>query len=171
MKLYFLFILFLSIFLISCSKKTSEIDLKIDNLSIFAEGELYEGSNSAQCEFESPLNAFLKEKGLTIENLVSASVSECELSVADSNNFNIYSSISMQLTSEKVEMQNIGVLNPVPENVNTILIKTAEKQDNILQLLKENKVFAVADANIKKDTAMNIDLKLKMTFKIKYNTK
>jgi len=171
MKLYFLFILFLSIFLISCSKKTSEIDLKIDNLSIFAEGELYEGSNSAQCEFESPLNAFLKEKGLTIENLVSASVSECELSVADSNNFNIYSSISMQLTSEKVEMQNIGVLNPVPENVNTILIKTAEKQDNILQLLKENKIFAVADANIKKDTAMNIDLKLKMTFKIKYNTK
>jgi len=171
MKPYFLFILFLSVFLISCSKKTSEIDLKIENLSIFAEGELYEGSNSAQCEFESPLNAFLKEKGLTIENLVSASVSECELSVADSINFNIYSSISMQLTSEKVEMQNIGVLNPVPENVNTILIKTAEKQDNILQLLKENKIFAVADANIKKDTAMNIDLKLKMTFKIKYNTK
>jgi len=171
MKQYSLIILFLSFVFLSCNNKTSETVLTIDSLSIFAEGDLYEGSNTAQCEFASPLNAFLKEQSISIKNLESATVSECELSVADSTNLNVYSSISVQLTSEKEGMKNIAVLNPVPQNVNKVSIKTAENQENILELLKQNKIFAVADVNIKKDTAMNIDLKCKMKFKLKYKTK
>ncbi len=171
MKIKTLWVLVCSVMLLACSSQSAETELTVEDLNVFAEGELYEGSNTAQCEFKSPLKAFLKEKGIDVEQLESASVSACQLSVADSTNLNVYSSVSVQLTSEKEGMQNVGIMNPVPENVNQIQIKTAEQQENILELLKQDQLFVVADANIKQDTAMNIELKCKMIFKIKYKTK
>ena len=152
--------------LISCSKPV-EKTVTLDNIELTAEGPLFEGSNTFQATLESPLKAFLKENDLTKEDIAEITVSGCTLSTSDSNFFNLYNSATIQFFSDNSEMQNVGVINPIPQNKKELTVEIAKEQEGITEIFNDKNIYVVGDAIIKEDVYDN----LSFTATIKLNVK
>ena len=152
--------------LISCSKPV-EKTVTLDNIELTAEGPLFEGSNTFQATLENPLNAFLKENGITKEDIAEVTVSGCTLSTSDSNFFNIYNSATIQLFSDNSEMQNVAVVNPIPQNQKELTVEVAKEQEGVTEIFNDKNIYVVGDAIIKEDVYDN----LSFTATIKLNVK
>jgi len=158
----------LTTLLMGCGSETKVESFTIENINLVAEGPLYEGSNTAQAELKNMLTSFLETKKIKPENIENITIQSCNLTIEDSANFNIFQSINIQLASENSEMQNIAIINPIAKNKNIQLLKVAEKQEKIKDILLDKMCFVVADAIIVADTAMNINLNCNLTINIKY---
>ncbi|MEX0596062.1 MAG: hypothetical protein WD512_06130 [Candidatus Paceibacterota bacterium] len=164
----FQLLLFVFLLISSCQQEHITNELLLNDIEIKLEGPLFEGSNTGQCELESPLAEFIKENKIDIESLKEANLTELTISTDDSSNFNLYQSITIQLVSEKTDMVKVAVINPVPQNTNTIQLKIADEQKGIMELLKQDKVFIIADAILNSDSDMNMNLKCNLKFNIKH---
>jgi hypothetical protein len=152
----------------SCAKKeiltfsTTEVDLT-------ASGPLMEGSNTAQGEFQPALEAWLKSKGANMTDVTDAKLVKASLSLPDSMNSSLISEITLHLASEQVDMQKVGVLNPVPEGQTALSLQVAQDQKEIAAFLRQPAMTFVADINVKKDTMPDMHLKGIFEFQITVN--
>jgi hypothetical protein len=166
-KLKNILILFLSIAIASCGKKESSI-LEFNNVKISAEGPLFEGSTTAQGEIETKLKDFAQANGIDEDKIESAKLKSVAVAVKDSTDFNIYSSLTIQFASEKTEMVKAAVINPIPTGSKKLTLTVAGEQDNLIDLLKQDKFTIVADAIVSKDTSMNIEMTGNFAFELTY---
>ena len=153
----------------SCSGPAEEKSVELTNLVLTAEGPLYEGSNTFQTTVTEPLKKFLSENGLTAENIQEIKVAKCVLTATDSNAFNMYSGINVQLFSDNSEMQNVAVVNPVPENKEQIEAKVAAEQEKIADIFKDKDVYVVGDALLKEDVEDNLQFTVSLTLNVKHD--
>ncbi len=156
----------LSLFFSACSSSTETKVFNIQNIQISAEGPLFEGSNTAQLELNNPLQAYLTTEKIDIKNIKSAKLKSIQIDNADSSNFNMFQSLTLQLTSEKTPMLNLGVLNPIPADVKSINLNVANIQEDLVDILKQKSLFVVADALIKADTSANIKMNCNLEFEL-----
>lgn len=153
------------------AKNTSK--LTIDNITIVAEGPLFEGSNTAQVELSNALEQFLSSHELTMEQLQSAVLTNCKLSIspasdsAEVQNFDQLQSISVSFAADALDMQAAGVLNPIEDGTSEIEINIAQEQEKTLDFLKQNVFYVVADANLEQD--LNDDLQINCTLEFDIN--
>lgn len=155
--------------LVGCgNSESSEKDLLIENIEIMAEGPLFEGSNTGQALIEAPLSDFLNEHKLTNEQLNSAKVSEIVLTTDDSTNFDLFQSITLQIVSDQTDMIKLGLINPIEKNSQSLTLKIAEEQEKLIEVLKQDNVYIIADAILTQDTDSNIKIKCKINFKISH---
>jgi hypothetical protein len=84
----------------------------------------------------------------------------------DSMNSSLLSEITLQLAADQVDMQKVGVLNPVPEGQTKLTLNIAKEQEKIGKILQQADMTFVADVNIKKDTANSLPIKGIFEFKI-----
>ncbi|MDP2176100.1 MAG: hypothetical protein Q8K70_09360 [Bacteroidota bacterium] len=152
----------------SCKQEQKTSELILENIEITLDGPLFEGSNTAQCLVESPLDNFLVDNKFEKESLKEAILTELIIKTDDTSNFNLYQSITIQFVSENTEMVKVAVINPVPQNTNTITLKIAEEQKDIIELLKQEKIYIVADAILNSDSDMNVNLNCNLKFNIKH---
>ena len=155
--------------LVGCSNNDSaEKDLLIENIEIIAEGPLFEGSNTGQAQIEAPLSGFLVEHKLTNEQLTNAKVSEIVLTTDESSNFDLFQSITLQIVSDKTDMIKLGLINPIEKNSKSLTLKLAEEQEKLIEVLKQDNVYIIADAILTQDTDSNLKIKCKINFKISH---
>jgi hypothetical protein len=128
-----------------------------------------EGSNTAQGEFKQALEAWLKSKGANMTDVTDAKLVKASLSLPDSMNSSLISEITLHLASEQVDMQKVGVLNPVPEGQTALSLQVAQHQKEIAAFLRQPAMTFVADINIKKDTMPDMHLKGIFEFQITIN--
>jgi hypothetical protein len=159
---------FVFLLISACQQERVNNELLLNDLEIALEGPLFEGSNTAQCEVESPLAGFIAEHKLDVESLKEAKLTELTITTDDSSNFNLYQSITIQLVSENTDMVKVAVINPVPQNTNSIQLKIADEQKGIIKLLKQDKIYIIADAILNNDSDMNMNLKCNLKFNIKH---
>jgi hypothetical protein len=57
-------------------------------------------------------------------------------------------------------------LNPVPENSKTFEMSIAEKQENLVDLLKQDEITFVADVNLKEEPPSGLSIKSKIEFEL-----
>jgi hypothetical protein len=163
-------ILFISAIAIisSCKQAKTSKTLIIENVSLNLEGPLFEGSNTGQSIIEFPLKSFLSENNLKNEDLKEAELTELTIVCNDSTNFNNVQSFTFQFVTDNTAMVKVAFINPIPENANSIQLKIADEQKAIIDLLKQDKFFIVADAIIKTDSETNLELKCNLKFNIKH---
>lgn len=154
--------------LASCAKKEI-LSFSTTEVALTASGPLIEGSNTAQGEFHPALEAWLKSKGANMTDVTDAKLVKASLSLPDSMNSSLISEITLHLASEQVDMQKVGVLNPVPEGQTALSLQVAQDQKEIAAFLRQPAMTFVADINIKKDTMPDMHLKGIFEFQITVN--
>jgi len=159
----------LMIFLISCAGKKESINYSISNVLIKADGPLFEGSNTAQCEYQVEMEAFLKTQGKNLDQLAGMKLMKADFSMADSSSFDLIKSISLQIASDQAEMKELGGINPIPSGQSLLSINLSQNQGDLSLYFKQKQLSFVLDADLAKDTSMNLvmraDLDFQLTFK------
>ena len=151
---------------LSCSGESKVLVFTTPEITLQADGPLLEGSNTAQGNFKSTLADFLKTNGSSLDKVSDATLSAATLMLPDSMNSSLLSEITLQLAADQVDMQKVGVLNPVPEGQTKLTLNIAKEQEKIGKILQQPNMTFVADVNIKKDTANSLPIKGIFEFKI-----
>jgi hypothetical protein len=148
-----------SILLFSGCSKSRTLSFSIENLPISAEGPLFEGSNTAQGNYEVALEAFLAENGSDLDQLKSIRLKSASLSTsADSLNFDQIKAITLQFASDQTEMVDGGVLNPVPAGQQKVALKMPAEPKNLADFFRQKQFTIVSDLDLKQDQESNLGL-------------
>lgn len=162
----YIYMFLLLVFSAACKDQKKLYSFELKDVAMFAEGPLFEGSNTVQAELNSPLEQFLKDHQIGMDQISRITLKKAGIAVGDSSDFNLYQSITLQLASENSDMMQIAVLNPFPKNVQQAELKVAGEQDKLSEILKQKQIFLVGDALIGADTSANIDFKCRLEFEI-----
>lgn len=138
--------------LTACGEST-QLHYTTPVVQLTASGPLTEGANTAQGEFSPDLTAFLAAKGFSITDIEHAALKSAQLTLPDSLDSDLLTEVTLQLAADQVDMQKVGVLNPVPANQTRLAFQVAQEQEEIGALLKQPKILLVADINIRQDTS------------------
>ena len=155
MKYYIYTYFLLAIFLVSCGQ-VETYTFSTGDVEITATGPLFEGANTATGDYTIDLSVFLEEHGAEIGDISEAKLKSAQLTILDSLNFNFVDGISLLIAGDVADMQNVGVLNPVPDDQTQVNVQVAEEQSNIDAFFKESMMTYVIDFNITQDTFIDI---------------
>ena len=126
---------------VSCGE-ASVSNYPVSNQSFVMEGPLFQGPNTAQASFAPAMEAEGELTGATLASAV--------LTVPDSQNFDAFSDIVLQLVTGSSDMIQVGVLNPVPKGQSSITLQVSKEAD-LTELLASDECVWVIDANIPVD--------------------
>jgi hypothetical protein len=156
--------LLLVMVLASC-KETIHKNYLISDLTITAEGPLFDGPNTMQATHTIDLGAI--EAGLSAEQIESVKLKKAEISTTDSIAINNIRNFVLQFTSADAKMQKAGVLNPVPKDsplVQILPAAEAELKDNF----KQKEIIIILDADLEGDLDANLTYTGNFEFEITY---
>jgi hypothetical protein len=157
-------LLLLVLVLASC-KETIQKNYLISDLSITAEGPLFDGPNTMQATHTIDLSKI--ESGLLPEHIHSVKLKKAEISTTDSIAFNNIRNFVLQFTSADAKMQKAGLLNPVPKDsplVQILPAAEAELKDNF----KQKEIIIILDADLEGDLDANLTYTGNFEFEITY---
>lgn len=157
--------LLLFAFLPACQKSRT-LAFRVENVPILAEGPLFEGANTAQGTYMSTLNDFLAQNGATSRQLHGARLTRATISVPDSLNLDLLNALTLQFAGAQTDMQKMGVLNPVPKGQRRVELQVAQEQSKVADFFRESAFTIVVDADVARDTAMNLELRGDFEFEL-----
>lgn len=158
----------LLILLSSACSKNEMTTFTLKDVSIKAEGPLFEGSNTIQGEISNQLKAFAQAHQFSVDDLAAAKLKSVTIKQSDSSVFDLFTSVKLQMVSEKSSMIDLGVINPIVAGQKEIKLNVAGDQSNLLELLKEEKFTIVADVNMNKDYDGNVNWICQFEFELSY---
>lgn len=155
--------------LASCGGGGEVLNFKPAVVTLTAEGPLFEGSNTAQgILMRDALDEVLAQSGHAGAQIASARVTAVRiLADSDAATLENISAITLQLAAPGVDMQQVAVLNPVPEGQSSVTLQVAAEQEKIGKLLQQPALTLVADVNLRADTDDNLTLRCELEFEIK----
>lgn len=157
-KLNLLALLVVLLAITSCSEG---IKKTITSESIeMSEEYAFAGSNTLTGVWNVDLN------GIDIDSFDDARVTSIKIEMVEPGISDILSECIMQLATPGTNMQRIGVLNPIPDNVGSFEMKVADEQEDILELLKQKEITFVADINLEEDPESILSFKTTIEFEI-----
>ncbi len=165
-KILFQTMCFLLILSVACNTETKKHILTTDSIELIAEGPLFEGSNTVQGELQTPLQNLIETLKLNSDQIKNAKLTVAEIVLADSMESGLITSLTLSLASDNTEMIQVGVINPLPAGKTSFKLQVAGKQEKLAELLKQDKVYVVADAMLSKDIEASLELKCKLEFEI-----
>lgn len=155
----------LSVALLACNKPRT-LTFATEEIAITAEGPLYAGTNTAQGEWVSQLDAFLAKNGTIASDVSGARLVGAVLSTSDSSGFDGVNGVSLQLASDLVSMQELAILAPLPAGKRSIELSLAAQQDRILDFLQQPKMTVVADVDLQNDQETDLTMNAQLTFEL-----
>ena len=157
-------------FLFTACSEPKTLVFKTGEINLLAAGPLFEGANTAQgLQAQAALLDFLKQHNASPDQIQSAKLTKALLVLPGVPNSSLLSEVTLQLAADKVDMQKVAVLNPVPAESSTLELQVAQAQDKIAQLLQEPSMTVVADVNLRQDTAQDLTLKAILEFQLTVN--
>jgi hypothetical protein len=145
-------------FLLSCGE-TETKNISSVNIEMSEEYPM-EGSNTVTGVWKVDL------AGINIDEIKNARVTSITVEMIEPTETTILAEIIMQLAASGASMQRVGVLNPVPENSTKFEMSIAEKQENLVDLLKQDEITFVADVNLKEEPTSGFSIKSKIEFEL-----
>ena len=124
------------VFFLSCSSESKDLVFTTPEIILQADGPRLEGANTAQGHVKSTLAEFLKTTGTSLDKVSEATLIGVTLILPDSMNSSLLSEITLQLAADNVDMQKVGVLNPVPEGQTRLTLNIAKEQEKIGKILQ-----------------------------------
>jgi hypothetical protein len=141
-----------------------ELTLSIKDLQVSAEAPLFAGSNTAQAICKPELNEWLSKNDLQISDLFEARLKRAVVHLPDTTLPVKIESVSLLFASDQMDMQTVGVLNPVPEGARVLELNIAEEQAQGRLLLIQPAFSVVLDCVISDDLEQDLILKTDLEF-------
>ena len=154
----------------ACSPEANSSKEFTINTVLTASGPLFEGSNTCQAEISSNIAEFIKENGITKEEIVDVKLISAS-AVIDSSNLNLLESINLQVFSDNFPMQNVAFANLSEENMEKVDLEVADVQEELKSILFDDKSYIIGDATIKEDLDDDLNLDMELNFSINYHKK
>jgi hypothetical protein len=155
--------------IVACSPEANNSKEFTINNVLTASGPLFEGSNTCQAEISSNIAEYIKENGITKEQIVDVTLTSASATI-DTSNLNILESINLQVFSDNFPMQNVAFAN-VGDNNDKVDLEVADVQEQLKAILFEGKSYIIADATIKEDLDDDLNLNMELVFSINYHKK
>jgi hypothetical protein len=153
--------------MVSCSPEANNSkEFSIDTV-LTASGPLFEGSNTCQAEISSNIAEYIKENGISKEQIVDITLKSAAASI-DTSNLNLVESINLQVFSDNFPMQNVAFAN-VEEGSQIVQLEVADVQEQLKAILFDGKSYIIADATIKEDLDDDLNLPMNLNFSINYH--
>lgn len=140
--------------------------LSCKNIEVLASGPLFMGSNTAQGSCRPQLEAWMEGKGLQPTQIRDVRLESATVHLPDTGIGVPLESISLLFAADELDMQTLGVLNPVPENQNPVQINVAEVQKTMIEWLEQPQFTAVLDCGLAEDLMDDLRLTLDLEFSI-----
>ena len=164
----FIFSLTLGLFLVSCSPQANNSKEFTINTVLTGSGPLFEGSNTCQVEISSNIADYIKENDIKKEEIVDVTLKSSTITL-DSSSSKLVESINLQVFSDNFPMQNVAFANVAgSEKVN---LEVADVQEQLKDILFDDKSYIVADATIVEDLDDDLNLNTELVFSINYHKK
>jgi hypothetical protein len=119
---------------------------------LVASGPLFEGSNTAQGEWTTGLEAFLEAGGHQLADLREVRLTRASIAAADSTGLRGIRSVSVQWVGGEQGMHQMAVRNPLPADSNSVALTVAADQPKLADLLRTGTVTVVADLDLDADS-------------------
>lgn len=140
--------------------------LSLNDIEVLASGPLFMGSNTAQGSCRPQLEDWMKEKGLQPSQIRDVRLESATVQLPDTGLAVPLESISLLFAADELDMQTLGVLNPVPENQNPVQINVAEVQKTMIGWLEQEEFTAVLDCGLGEDLMDDLRLTLDLEFSL-----
>ncbi|RMG59636.1 MAG: hypothetical protein D6722_21930 [Bacteroidetes bacterium] len=149
--------------LAACQAPSDQISFSLENQEFVMMGPLFSGANMAQIEVAPEVQSFLETKGY--QTLTGARLTAVSLHIADTLTFDLCEEMSLQAVGDATEMQQIAVLNPVPQGQTDVSLQPAAEAE-LLPYFQEGTFFLVLDANLAGDLATDLAIGADLTFEL-----
>lgn len=150
----------------ACSN-TETVTLDSGEITLTAEGPLYDGSNTASADWTADLSAL----NVAAVDIQSARVKSITVTTENPEDMALIQDITFQFAGKDVSMQQVGFLNPVPEAASELTLQIAEEQNDIVQFFKLPNMTWVSDVNLKAEKEDNLRLKVRLNFELEVKSK
>lgn len=148
-----------SMFLISCGSVT-DIEVPLQKLKVKSAGPLFEGVNTATCDFN--IQDILPET-VKLENIHSVSIASFEIIPIGTDYPEIKGGTTL-IASPTTSMQEFGLVSDV--STDAIKLKLTENQSFLVDILKDNSQTLVFDFTISEDYMDNMEFEAQIKWKI-----
>ena len=145
---------------------TEQVDYSADELTLTAEGPLYDGSNTATASWKADMTDILGEGKLAGARLKSVTIT-----AAEPADLALISDITLQFAGKDVAMQKMAFLNPLPDGANSVTLQVADDQKGLADFFALEEITVVADLNLKGEYEGNMTLKAKLDFTFDVSSK
>lgn len=150
---------------VACGK-TEKVDYKADEITLTAEGPLYDGSNTATATWKADMADILGEGKLADARLTAVTIT-----AAEPADLALISDITLQFAGKNVAMQKVAFLNPLPDGANSVTLQVADDQKGLADFFALDEITVVADLNLKGEYEGNMTLKAKLDFSFDVSSK
>ncbi len=161
----FIPILIVCLFLVSCMREKVVITYEIKDLEFVSDDMVFEGSNTLQNTHALELASANGLNQLTEDQIKKVKLVKASLQTTDTSHFDNVNSIVLQISSDKTEMAQFAVVNPVPTGLDQLNMTLAEEAD-AADAFKQPSIYLIADVNVKKDLETPIRFKASLTFEV-----
>lgn len=150
----------------SCQNNGTTHSLEISQ-NVTAEGPFFEGPNTFQANLklsESPN----WDKSWVISELKKGTAKALVVSTLDSNNFDVYNSVSVQLLAKDLPMISLGAMSSLPTAQNQLQIELSQEAD-ITEYLKADDITLILDIDFKNEDyteQLNFPITLNLTVEL-----
>ncbi len=147
-------------------EETVQKTFKMDGISVVASGPLFSGSNTAQGNCTPDLNGWMKKEGLESNQIRTAQLISATVHLPDTGFNASLETLSLLFAGEKLDMQTLGVLNPVPADQSSLQVSVAETQEQMDAWLKQPEFTVVLDSGLVDDSENDLELTVDLAFSI-----
>lgn len=154
------------IFLLACSGAGEKVDLTVTDLELFAEGYLFDGSNTATATWSFDQAKILEEKGHTGKKISQARITSITLSSEQSAELPSIDKVVIEMAAPGTRMIRIGLLQESLEPGESYPLQIADTQKGLEKFFEQQEITFVADANLLEDFEDDLRLKLRVSFEL-----
>jgi mannitol-specific phosphotransferase system IIBC component len=137
------YILLLSLLFMACTPAGKVKPVSMDILEFTFEGPITPGAHTAQIEVNTQ-EQILKSTGLTLDQIQKFQIQSAYFTTSDSNNFSNMNRLTLQAVSDKNEMKNLCMLDPMNTTNNKVELKVAQDLD-LKPYLSESVFYLLLD--------------------------
>lgn len=157
-------LIFLMVIVVSCIRDNQEAETEF-SVRVYAEGPLYEGSNTATGIWQVNLGELFPEHDLRNNTIKSARIESVVIEYAPE--FPV-KNLKVELTGRNVDMQKIAFANNIPQGETKPALIVANEQKKIEKFLALDQVTVVADVDLAEDLDDNFSALVKFKLIINY---
>jgi hypothetical protein len=155
--------------MLAACQEAQTLEFSTGEVQLSAEGPLFEGSNTVTGEYASQLESFLGAKGFQLSQLREARLSAASIALPAGDSSARVSQMTFSLVADAVEMQELGVLNPVPEGSGPFALNLAQEQKGVADFLRQPRMTFILDATLPQDRDSSLALTGNFTFSLTLN--
>jgi len=154
-------------FLASCAGETKSTLIETPELTMTAEGPLFEGANTATASWNFNLNEILGLGPDEKVKLKNAKITKIEFLLENNEDLPELEKMVFELTSKNTSMTRIGLYEGKIEAGSPFQLSLADKQENLASAFGDGKITFVGDFDLKDEEFWeDLNFRMKIVFEL-----